>query len=162
MATRKKVPVDARSIVLHECGYKCANPACRMVLTLDVHHLERISDEGSNEPSNLLPLCPNCHSPHHSGRIPLVSVRAWKHLLLAMNHAFDKRLIDLLLALRKLEAVFVSGDGVLQCGEGVSSGLIEVVFRVQPENYLVRLTPKGRDFVMNWEAGNEQAAIAAA
>jgi hypothetical protein len=83
-------------------------------------------------------------------------------LLLALNHAFDTRLVDLLLALRRLEAVFVSGDGVLQCAQGVSSGLVEVVFRVQPESYLVRLTAKGRKFVEHWEAGDEQAAIAAA
>lgn len=160
MATRKSPPIDARSIVLHECGYKCANPACRMVLTLEIHHLEQVSEGGSNEPSNLLALCPNCHALHHSGRIPQASIRAWKHLILALNHAFDAHLVDLLLALRKLGAVIVSGDGVLQCTQGVSSGLIEVIFRVQPENYVVRLTPKGRDFVMNWEAGDEQAALA--
>jgi hypothetical protein len=161
MATRKSLPVDARSIVLHECGYKCANPACRMVLTLEIHHLEQVSEDGSNEPSNLLALCPNCHALHHSGRIPHTSIRAWKHLILALNHAFDTRLVDLLLALRKLGGVIVSGDGVLQCAQGVSSGLIEVIFRVQPENYLVRLTTKGRHFVTNWEAGDEQAAMAA-
>jgi hypothetical protein len=160
MATRKSLPVDARAIVLHECGYKCANPTCRMVLTLEIHHLEQVSEDGSNEPSNLLALCPNCHALHHSGRIPHASLRTWKHLILALNHAFDTRLVDLLLALRKLEAVIVSGDSVLQCAQGVSSGLIEVIFRVQPENYLVRLTSKGRHFVTNWEAGDEEAAVA--
>jgi hypothetical protein len=133
-----------------------------MVLTLEIHHLEQVSDGGSNEPTNLLPLCPNCHTLHHSGVIPRTSLRAWKHLLLALNQAFDTRLVDLLLALRKLEAVIVSGDGVLQCAQGVASGLIEVTFRVQPENYVVRLTGKGRRFVEGWEAGDEQAAIGAA
>jgi HNH endonuclease len=162
MTSRKAVPIDARSVVLHECGYRCANPACRMVLTLEIHHLERVSDGGSNVPTNLLPLCPNCHTLHHSGVIPQTSLRAWKHLLLALNQAFDTRLVDLLLSLRKLEAVIASGDGVLQCAQGVASGLIEVVFRVQPENYVVRLTAKGRRFVERWEAGDEQAAIGAA
>lgn len=161
MVTRKAVPVDARSIVLHECGYKCANPVCRMVLTLEIHHLEQISDGGSHEPTNLLALCPNCHALHHSEAIPRTSLRAWKHLLLALNQAFDTRLVDLLLALRKLEAVIVSGDGVLQCAQGVSSGLVEVKFRFQPENYVVRLTAKGRHFIDHWKAGDEQAAIGA-
>src|SRR5262245_54602352 len=101
MATRKPVPADARTLVLHECGYRCANPVCRMVLTLEIHHLEQVSDGGSNQPSNLLPLCPNCHTLHHKKIIPLSSLRAWKHLLLALNQAFDTRLVDLLLTLRK-------------------------------------------------------------
>jgi hypothetical protein len=74
----------------------------------------------------------------------------------------DTRLVDLLLALRRLQAVIVSGDGVLQCAQGVASGLIEVVFRVQPENYVVGLTEKSRRFVERWEAGDEEAAIESA
>ena len=162
MPTRKALATDTRTLVLHECGYKCANPACRMVLTLEIHHLEPVSDGGSNEPTNLLPLCPNCHTLHHTGIIPLTSLRAWKHLLLALNQAFDTRLIDLLLTLYKLKRVWVSGDGVLQCAAGISSGLISVESRVNADNYFVCLMKKGQRFVAEWEAGNEQAAISAA
>ena len=162
MSKRKSLPADARQLVLHECGYKCANPACRMILTLEIHHMEQVAEGGSNEPSNLLPLCPNCHTLHHNGVIPLVSLRAWKHLLLALNQAFDSRLIDLLLTLHKLEKVWVTGEGVLQCAAGVASGLITVESRVNADNYFVRLSEKGRRFVNEWEAGNEQAAISAA
>ena len=161
--SRKKLSVDVRSLVLHECGYKCANPSCRMVLTLEIHHLEQVADGGSDEPTNLLPLCPNCHTLHHSGIIPLSSLKAWKHLLLALNQAFDSRLIDLLLLLSKQERLWVSGDGVLQCAAGVASGLIEFGSRVAgSEQYFVRLTEKGQKFVAAWEAGNEQAAVSAA
>src|SRR5215470_10277210 len=95
----RRVPVHVRQHVLHEAGFRCANPACRSVLTLDIHHMEYVSQEGKNEQSNLLPLCPNCHRLHHTGVIPLESVRAWKMLLLALNEAFDKRQIELLLML---------------------------------------------------------------
>ena len=162
MATRKALPVDTRALVLHECGYKCANPSCRMVLTIEIHHLEQIADGGSNEPANLLPLCPNCHTLHHNGVIPITSLRAWKHLLLALNQAFDARLIDLLLSLKKLGRVWVSGDGVLQCSPGIASGLIKVESKVNADNYFVCLSEKGQRFVGEWEAGNEQAAISAA
>ena len=161
MAKRRAIPVDARSVVLHECGYKCANPVCRMVLTLHIHHLEEVSEGGDNDSGNLLALCPNCHSLHHSGVIPHSSLRAWKHVLLALNQAFDSRLIDLLLALRKLNTVIASGDGVLQCSQGVASGLIEVLFRVGFDDYAIRLTEKGKNFLESWEAGNEEAAIGA-
>ena len=133
-----------------------------MVLTLDIHHLEQVADGGSNEPANLLPLCPNCHALHHRKVIPISSLRAWKHLLLALNQAFDTRLIDLLLTLHKLRKVWVSGDGVLQCAPGVASGLIKVESAVNADNYFVSLTEKGQRFVSAWEAGDEQAAIGAA
>lgn len=162
MATRKALPVDTKALVLHECGYKCANPACRMVLTLEIHHLEQVAEGGSNEASNLLALCPNCHTLHHNGIISVASIRAWKHLLLALNQAFDARLVDLLLALKRLERVWVSGDGVLQCAAGIASGLIKVETRVNADNYFVCLTEKGQSFVSHWEAGNERAAISAA
>ena len=74
---RKKIPADCRQLVLHEAGYRCANPTCRTILTLDIHHLEYVSDDGGNDPANLLPLCPNCHGLHHSGVIPRESIRAW-------------------------------------------------------------------------------------
>ena len=162
MATRKALSTDTRTLVLHECGYRCANPACRMVLTIEIHHLDQVSEGGSNELSNLLPLCPNCHTLHHNGVIPLSSLRAWKHLLLSLNQAFDTRLVDLLLTLNKLERVWVSGNGVLQCAPGIASGLIKAESRVIDDNYFVCLTEKGQRFVSAWEAGNEQAAISAA
>jgi len=49
---------------LHESGYRCGNPVCRTILTLDIHHLTRI-EGGPNTAENLLPLCPNCHAQHH-------------------------------------------------------------------------------------------------
>lgn len=113
---RKKIPTDYRLQVLHEAGYRCANPTCRTVLTLDIHHMEYVSEDGSNEPSNLLPLCPNCHSLHHRKVIPQESLRAWKMLLLALNEAFDKRQIELLLMLDRVKALWISSDSVVNFG----------------------------------------------
>ena len=45
-----------------EAGYKCGNPTCRNVITLELHHIEYVSDGGGDDPSNLLVLCPYCHS----------------------------------------------------------------------------------------------------
>ncbi|MCP5450830.1 MAG: HNH endonuclease, partial [Gammaproteobacteria bacterium] len=71
MATKRKpIKVDIKHQVLHESGYKCSNPVCRTILTLDIHHLEYVSKNGDNTPDNLLALCPNCHALHHKGIIP--------------------------------------------------------------------------------------------
>lgn len=133
-----------------------------MILTLEIHHLEQVADGGTNEPTNLLALCPNCHTLHHNGIIPVGSLRAWKHLLLSLNHAFGARLVDLLLALKKLQRIWISGDGVIQCAPGIASGLIKVEPQINTDQYSARLTEKGIEFVVQWEAGNERAAISAA
>ena len=36
---RRAVPVHVAKQVHHEAGYKCGNPVCRTIITLDVHHL---------------------------------------------------------------------------------------------------------------------------
>lgn len=177
MGTRKALPVAKRMLVLHESGYKCSNPACRMVLTLDIHHIEHVAEDGGDTPDNLLPLCPNCHSLHHKGHIPRESLRAWKGLLLALNEGFDRRSVDTLLALDALGGVMVWGDGLLACASLVASGLVvvdekdEIVIREgflfgsskesQVAKYWVELSAKGRVFVEAWKRGDQDAAVRA-
>src|SRR5262245_48012035 len=88
-ANRTKLPVSLKHQLLMEAGYKCGKPACRHVLTLEIHHIEYVSDGGGDEPANLLVLCPYCHSMLHAGHIPVDAVRFWKGLLIALNQAFD-------------------------------------------------------------------------
>lgn len=163
---RTTIPIANRQLVLHEAGYKCANPICRGILTLDIHHIVYVANDGSNEPNNLLPLCPNCHALHHHGTIPIGSLRAWKFLLLSLNEAFDRKSVDLLLALDKLPELFVSGDGLLSCASLVSSGLIDVAsmpYEVDSQAmnavYYVSLSNKGRRLVEAWKRGDQVAAI---
>ena len=71
---RSTIPLATQRLVLHESGYRCANPVCRTILTLEIHHLDYVADGGSDDPSNLVPLCPNCHTLHHTGTIPKASL----------------------------------------------------------------------------------------
>ena len=170
----KKVPIDVRRLVLHEAGYKCSNPACRYPLTLDVHHLYYVSEGGSNLAENLLPLCPNCHTEHHHGNIPTESLRAWKMLLLALNEAFDRRSIDLLLTIAGLgRIVGVSADGLPHYAGLLASNLVYLVHDFQETtaggqqlhhslgigNYAAFLTERGKLFVEGWKKGDQRAAI---
>lgn len=161
ISRRKKPPVDVKSLILHEAGYRCANPACRTILTIEIHHLDQVSEGGGNEPENLIALCPNCHTLHHSGTITLTSLRAWKLLLLALNEAFDRKLVDMVLTLHKEKELHVSGDGVLQCSPGIASGLILLEKRRHSDDYWVSLTEKGHRFVQAWEEGDQRAAVEA-
>ena len=161
--SRKTLLIGLRKLILHEGGYKCANPICRTILTLDVHHLTPISKEGQDEPENLLALCPNCHALHHKGEIPSESLRAWKMFLLALNEAFDQRSIDLLLALGSLGTHFVSGDGVLKCAALVAAGLVKVdtykIGNTPIPAYSVELNEKGKRLVAGWKEGKQNDAL---
>jgi hypothetical protein len=169
---RKKIPMDVRKLVLHESGYKCANPVCRTVLTLDIHHIEHLADDGGDLADNLLALCPNCHAQYHRGIITKESVRTWKLVLLSLNEGFDKHSIDLLLALSHLGFHYVSGDGVLNCASLIAAGLIEstrgmfredgsgqLSDRLGIQVYTLHLTEKGKRFVEGWKSGKQDMAV---
>ena len=161
---RKSLPVDLRHRVLHEAGYKCGNPICRTILTLDIHHLVPVGDQGTDTPENLLALCPNCHALHHRGNIPVQSLRAWKMLLLALNEALDKKSIDILLTLEIVGMTFVSGEGVLDCASLIAAGLVErTTYNIGGPipAYAIGLTAKGHAMVTGWKSGNQSAALGA-
>lgn len=159
-----KVKQDVRTLVLHEAGYKCANPRCRYPITLEVHHLHYVSEGGKDEPANLLPLCRNCHGEHHVGKIPSESLRSWKMLLLAINEAFDRPSVDKLLLIHKLKFIkHLKGEGVLSLAPLVASDLVGVRLMWQnadnqggiEEMYIATLTEKGNLFVEGWLSGDQ-------
>jgi len=162
--TRKALSINIRKLVLHEAGYKCANPVCRGILTLDIHHMIPISKKGEGTVDNLLALCPNCHALHHQGHISEDSIRTWKMLLLALNEAFDRHSIDLLLTIEKSKIFWISGDGVLRCSSLIASDLVES--RAYSDSvssnrqiYRIALSQKGRLFIDAWKNGNQKDAI---
>ena len=181
--TRKKIPPAVRDEVLQEAGYKCGNPVCRNVLTLQIHHILWVKDGGGNEPTNLLPLCGHCHDLHTNGHIPDSAIRHWKGLLHALNHAFSRESIDLLLYLNTsgIENVWYTGDGFLRFASLVAAGLVEIAetqFSIGPRfqgmrgppgpphsppttAVRVRLSDKGRCLVASWANGDEYGIAAA-
>ncbi len=167
----RRVNINVKQHVLHESGYRCGNPCCRHPLTLDIHHLIYVSEGGATTPDNLLPLCPNCHAMHHRGDITTDSLHAWKMLLLSLNEAFDRRSIDMLLAIDQIKGnvvKLISGDGVFNYAPLIASGLISVSetwlqkttgSSGQTMMYTAQLTDKGQQFLKGWKKGNQEAAI---
>lgn len=155
-----------------EAGYRCANPRCNVVVTTELHHVDRVADGGGDEASNLLVLCPNCHAQHHSGVIPKDAIRAWKNMLVALNHSFDRRARDLLLLLRDAENEEAdwprtyTSDGVVAFAPLLATGLAEARmtsaasdFGGSPpwEAFRVLLTDRGRALLQAWETGDDAA-----
>lgn len=169
---RKSIPLSTRMALLHESGFCCSNPNCRTLITLDLHHIDYVSNGGSDEPINLIALCPNCHSRHHSGIIPEDSIRTWKMLLLSLNEGHNKSSIDILLALDQLKEIRVQGEGILKLANLIASNYVQINPNVDTiisglkhktieSNYLVKLTDKGQTFVKGWKEGKQDVAIGA-
>lgn len=170
---RASIPASTRDEVLREAGYMCGNPRCRHILTLELHHIVWVKDGGGNAPTNLLVLCPNCHSLHTHGHIPDTAIRHWKGILHALNHAFNKESMDLLLYLNQptLENIWYTGDGFLHFSGLVAAGLVEIAEYqfsvggrygasppVSPPTSAVRvkLSDKGKLLVDAWLRGDEE------
>jgi hypothetical protein len=171
---REKISLKIKAQILHESGYQCSNPICRSLLTLDIHHIEKVSDGGGNSPENLIALCPNCHRRYHDGEITLDSIKAWKYLLMALNEAYDKKSINYLLLLNKSGPLFVRSEGLIEFASLIASGNVDFVEDQKRESieidlfasktkpilvsgYSVLLSRKGKSFVENWINGKQIA-----
>lgn len=173
MPPRKTITRQTRLDVLMEVAYRCGNPRCNHILTLDIHHIVWVRDGGGDDASNLLALCPNCHSLHTAGHIPAEAIRHWKGMLVALNRGFDRQAMDILLLLFKRRMLIVSGDGVLAVSGPIAAGLIEFESLAAEQDmqeaisknlsatvqmitrYSLRLTESGRLLVDYWLQGNE-------
>jgi HNH endonuclease len=176
-SARQKISPSVRDEVLREAGYKCANPTCRNVLTLQLHHMVWVRDGGKNDATNLIALCGHCHDMHTNRHIPASAISYWKGMLHALNHAFNKESMDLLLYLSRpsFENIWYTGDGGLRFAGLVAAGLVEIaesrfsagirygkdgVPAAPPTTALrFRLSDKGRLLVNSWLAGDEAAYV---
>ena len=83
-------------------------------------------------------------------------------ILLSLNEGYDKKAINILLTLDKVQILYVSGDGVLECASLIASDLVEKrdfnVGKVIPE-YRIQLTKKGERLMHEWKSGNQSEAI---
>jgi hypothetical protein len=184
MTTRRKtVPPAVRAAVLMEAGYKCANPTCRNVLALDMHHIVWVKDGGPTEPDNLIALCGHCHDLHTQGHIPAMAIVVWKGILVSLNNQ-NRASVDLLLLIydeeRRVAAeeewkaanpghgragappFRFTGDGLATLAPLITSGLAEISRRFSGlgswgggmPSFEVRLTDRGRALVEAWRIGN--------
>jgi hypothetical protein len=150
---------SARIKVLTEAGFRCGLPTCRDILAVDLHPLIQIDEDGAEDASNFIAVCPNCYEAHRRGTITTEALHTYKSILVALSSAFDVRTIDLLLFLVGVprDALIVSGDGVLAFAGLAAAGYAEV--RMTANNgkllikYAVNITPKGRLLVDAWKTG---------
>jgi hypothetical protein len=157
---RDRLPLDTKLAVLTEAGYRCAVPTCRGILALDLHHILQVSADGSDDPSNLIALCPTCHALYHRGTIKQTSIYAYKAMLVSITHAFDVEAIDRLLFLEgcKKDYLVVSGDGLLEFARLIAAGFATAEQKAnnkwQIVTYAINISAKGRLLVDAWKQGD--------
>ena len=159
-----------------EAGYRCAVPACRSILAIDMHHIWEVNAGGGDAPSNLLPLCPTCHALYQRGTIKAESIHTWKGVLVSLGRAFDQDAIDALLYLDlpATKPLVLSGDIILKHGGLLVAGLVEVFGISYAKSHdsatasatrgygkSLRLTDKGRALVEAWKCGDREAVKSA-
>jgi hypothetical protein len=137
MASKSKTKISARrkplsprilDMVHAEAGYMCANPRCQKAFILEAHHIVWVKAGGGDDISNLLALCPTCHSAHTKGMISKEAIYHWKAILVSLNHVIGREGIDLLLYIQKLktQTMFYSSGELLPFRRLIVSGLLEV------------------------------------
>jgi hypothetical protein len=159
----RQLSSSTRQLVLLEAGYMCANPCCRHILTLEIHHIIWVRDDGGNEASNLLALCPNCHSLHTAGHIPAEAIKVWKGVLLSLN-SYNRAIVDILLYLYRQKQspigqyIQYSGDALLHMASLFNAGLIEIESGHVISgcgSFEIKLTASGEALVEAWLSGDE-------
>src|SRR5258707_14432532 len=125
-----------------------------------MHHIWEVSAGGSDDPSNLIALCPTCHALYHRGTITQESVYVYKSMLVAITRAFDVAAIDQLLFLESCRQDFlvVSGDGLLHFGRLIAAGLASTDQKAnsnwQIVTYVINISDKQRHLIDAWKRGD--------
>lgn len=169
------IPAATKREVLIEAGYRCAVPTCRTLLILDIHHIIEVSENGGNDLSNLIALCPTCHDLYHRKHISREAISAWKVMLAGLSQAYDKNVIDNLLFLSSEDSApeemgfICTGDGITQFTALFASGLASYNYTKAGStgnmgspsyiNYKIQLTEKGKNLVQAWKNGDREAIL---
>ena len=156
-----------RAEVLQAAVFRCANPECRGLLTVDVHHLHAV-DDSKDSIDGWCALCPRCHAMHLAGIVSVARLRGWWRVHRALHEAFGREGADMLLVLRDIDDVSLGAEGLLRCAGLLGAGLLEIRQRVSAlvagqgsDIFKVRLSAHGRQLLDGWIAGNQLAACVA-
>jgi hypothetical protein len=118
MAKRRvRPPAAVWERVLREFRRRCALCGGEPV---EAHHIDE--DPGHNEPLNLIPLCPTCHSLQHEAGRAIGSEKLHLFRCRKLRAILDPRFHPLFLRLRLLEAVEPGSDTA-----AIAAGVAELV-----------------------------------
>jgi hypothetical protein len=131
-----------------------------------------VEEGGTNHPDNLLVLCGHCHDMYHAGHYSREAIKHLKSMLVALNYAFGRAEMDVLLFLHRTKdyaGYWYSADGLLTFAPLIAAGLVEVYQSTMAHNrgdagghlaqssHKVQLTKRGTLLLDAWLSGNISA-----
>jgi 5-methylcytosine-specific restriction endonuclease McrA len=72
---RVSIPTATRQQVYARAMGRCERPRCSYSGKLHIHHIDE--NPSNNSPTNLVAVCPNCHSRIHDGEFSIDAQRSW-------------------------------------------------------------------------------------
>ena len=112
MGDRPPLPAELKRQILVEAGHRCAIPTCRHPTT-EIAHIEPWSKVKKHEYSNLIALCPNCHTRAEKGQIDKKSLNTYKRILQRLTDKFDRFELNVLSELREKRMVLIPASMIL-------------------------------------------------
>jgi hypothetical protein len=137
----------AKEEMKEEAGYRCGIPTCNTTSPLEIHHIKSQADGGSDDPSNLMCLCRNCHGRVHNGEIQTQAIRRYKIRLVRLNTVLDPHHYRYLEALLAGEDVELSPKSIHLARKLENEGYISIEKIDRPVRYKLFLTEKGQEFI---------------
>jgi len=162
MSNRIPIPAAMKRSILVESGHRCAIPTCRFP-TVEIAHITPYSETQEHTPSNLIALCPNCHTRFDSGQIDRKSILLYKKKLIFISDRYSKFELNLLDVLRLNGKACVYGtiivknlfdDKLISNAHTIatfdySDGTKEI------NEFVAILTDEGRKFLNSWTDVND-------
>lgn len=161
--SRPAVPEDLKRQVLIEAGHRCAIPTCKATTT-EIAHIVPWKDCKAHTFTNLIALCPNCHTRFDHHEIDRKSMLAYKRNLSLINSRYgdaERRVLRLFADHPQESEIRLPGGLDLLLWYLVEDGILE---DLGPRSMIVggfatskvyRLTESGRAFVEEWKKGGE-------
>lgn len=155
---RPPIPADLKRMVLIEAGHRCAIPTCKHPTT-EIAHIIPWSKCKEHTFSNLIALCPNCHTRFDTNQIDKKAMQTYKANLALLNGRYsdlEKRVIDIFIKNPSMMEVLIPGgldimlmylieDGILT-DTGKTTG---VILSGMPSQKYYALTTQGMTFIKN-------------
>jgi HNH endonuclease len=158
MSNRPVIPANLKRKVLVEAGHRCAIPTCRQTTT-EIAHIRPYHKVKKHEYSNLIALCPTCHTRFDRKEIDRKSMRIYKRRVAFLSDRYSRYELNALDYLSTKKRAIVPGclivknlldDGLIERYEettlqAFADGDEELSF------FPIVLTQSGRDFLDAWQ-----------
>ena len=75
---REPISQNLYSKIMNHANNRCQNPDCKYQGKPEIHHIDQ--NNRNNRSSNLIALCPNCHTDAHIGKHSFSQLRNWNRM----------------------------------------------------------------------------------